>query len=88
MTNIERGTRNLAKLRAIQSDGGRGAVTFWNPTSDDQSRVTVRFTEADIVVKTYDAISEDLQPRVVRMLATMAGFVKLHAFAWDHAEYR
>ena len=88
MDRTERGTRNLAKLRAIQNNGGRGAVTFWNPTEADKSRVTVRFTEADVVVKTYEAISEDLRPRLIHMLATMAGFVKLHAFAWDHAEYR
>lgn len=86
MNKIERGQRNLAKLRTIANPYiGRGRVTFWNPTPDQQTTTTVHSTDANAVLQLHDAMAPGMQARWVEYIATLYGFHKLLALAWSRA---
>jgi hypothetical protein len=81
----ERGTRNLAKLRTVK---GRVRLTVWNPTPDDQTTTTVHYTDANLLAKLHDTLSEKHQAMFRSNLATLSGLHKMATFAWKHAEFR
>lgn len=56
MDRNTRGAKNLQRMYEIQADGGRGVVTFWNPTQSESRRVTIHFTTADLMAKLYQVL--------------------------------
>jgi hypothetical protein len=90
MTRLDRGTRNLAKLRVLADPwAGRGKVTLWNPTADDKHSITVWSMDARTLTLVYDALTSDVNKTAfVLNLATMAGFDKMLRFAWDKVGFR
>jgi hypothetical protein len=88
MNRVERGQRNLAKLRKIASPRiGRGVVTFWNPTPDQKTTSTIYSNDASLVAQLHDVISPDNQARLIASIATLAGMNKILTLAWSNATF-
>ena len=89
MDKIERGKRNLEKLRSIvDSREWRGRVTFWNPTHDDKITTTIHGDVSRLMVQLYDGLNADNKESFLLHVATYSGFLKLNAYVWPHATYR
>ena len=89
MDKIERGKRNLEKLRHIaQPQVWRGQVTFWNPTQADKITTTIHGTDASLITQLYDKLNTDLQESFYLRMATVYGFHKLLDYAWSHAAFK
>ena len=87
MDRNTRGAKNLQRMYEIQADGGRGVVTFWNPTQSESRRVTIHFTTADWMVKLYESLPEDLRSPFERKIATIAGLEAMNAYGWANAKW-
>jgi len=87
MERLERGTRNLAKLAKI-ADSYSGKVTFWNPTSDNQSTLTVHRADARALTLVYDYKLNSEQQEVFRSkIATVSGYIKMLRLSWGNVHY-
>ena len=87
MDRQERGKRNLEKLRQIAT-AYSGRVTFWNPTEEDKTTMTVHFTDASLVTRLYDMMNAEKQNWLEWEIASAYGFYKVQEFAWSKAEFR
>ena len=88
MEKIERGMRNLEKLRAIASPKvWRGSVVFWNPTQDTKTSSTVHGTDARLIVQFHDLLRKEQQAKLLLGIATLSGFIKILNFAWGNASF-
>ena len=86
MDKMERGTRNLEKLRKIAHPKvGRGSVTFWNPTQAQKTTATVHSNDASLVAQLHDIISPEQQGNLLLNIATLSGFYKILNLAWSAA---
>jgi hypothetical protein len=85
MDRIERGTRNLEKLRSITTRKGRGQLTLWNPTAAKTYSHTVWATDAGLLVQVYDALSDGAAHSYLELIATASGYLRALEFAWSHA---
>jgi len=87
MDRLERGTRNLGKLAKI-ADGYSGKVTFWNPTSDDVSTLTIHQADARAITLVYDYKLNAEQQEVFRnRIATVSGYIKMLNLSWANVHY-
>ena len=86
MERIERGTRNLERLRKIATRQN-GRVTFFNPTKDNTQTVTVYFDSARLVTQLYDKLNEENKSVLVNKIATASGFLKIVEWCWSNASY-
>tara|TARA_Y100000310_G_scaffold189661_1_gene189629 strand:- start:221 stop:529 length:309 start_codon:yes stop_codon:yes gene_type:complete len=88
MEKIERGTRNLEKLRRIANPKvGRGSVTFWNPTQAQKTTATLYSDDARLVAQLHDALNPENQARLISTIATLSGLHKILAMAWRNATF-
>tara|TARA_R100001086_G_C11656552_1_gene208923 strand:+ start:193 stop:510 length:318 start_codon:yes stop_codon:yes gene_type:complete len=88
MNKLERGTRNLAKLRQIANPKiGRGTVTFWNPTPEQKTTSTIYSNDAKLVIQLHDALSPENQARLIASIATLSGMHKILTIAWSNATF-
>ena len=85
MTKQERGTRNRQKLATIQYSG---KVTFWNPTADDQTTLTVYKCDVRPISLVYDQLNQKNADNMISQLATVSGFNKMLEFCWSRVEFR
>ena len=88
MERLERGTRNLAKLETIANDGYSGKVTFWNPTSNNASTLTIYQHDARAVTLVYNGkLNPTQQEQFRNKLATVSGYIKMLNLSWQNVSY-
>jgi hypothetical protein len=86
MEKLVRGQRNLEKLQEIANHKiWRGKVTFWNPTQEQKTTSTVHGSDASLVVQLYNRLRPEQQGKLLRSIATLAGFHKILELAWSKA---
>ena len=89
MDKMERGRRNLAKIQSIaESRPFRSRMTFWNPTVDEPTTVTVYQCDVRPISLVYDQLNQKNADNMVSLLATLSGFYKVLEFCWSKVEFR
>jgi hypothetical protein len=86
MERIERGTRNLERLRKIATRQN-GRVTFSLPTKDKIRTTTVDRDSARLVTQLYDYVKEDHKSILIDKIATASGFLKIVDWCWSNSSY-
>jgi hypothetical protein len=89
MDKMERGRRNLAKIQSIaESRPFRSRMTFWNPTEDDQTTLTVYQCDVRPISLVYNQLNQQNADNMISQLATVSGFYKMLEFCWSKVEFR
>lgn len=89
MDKMERGRRNLAKIQSIaESRPFRSKLTFWNPTADNQTTLTVYQCDVRPISLVYDQLNQKNADNMISQLATVSGFYKMLEFCWSRVEFR
>ena len=66
----------------------RSRMTFWNPTADEQTTVTVYQCDVRPISLVYDRLNKTSGDNMISLLATISGFYKVLEFCWSKVEFR
>jgi hypothetical protein len=89
MEKLERGRRNLEKLRTISNPRiGRGTLTLWNPTQESKISATLYSNDASLVVQLYEILDAEKQERLLLGIATVYGFNKIIEIASRNVTFK
>lgn len=89
MDKAERGIRNIEKMRTITHNVQSKKVTFWNPTENSKSTITIDSLDARAIVLVFDGITrESTREAFTRNLATVSGLNKMLEICWGQVSFQ